>query len=75
MGAEPLQNFAEQSGWVGRWLVIVVMAPREVIYTWNKGGKSGQGKRLEYLLVSEDGAQYCDGSYKRIGKEPEATAD
>ena len=75
MDAEPLQNLTEQSGGVGRWLVTVVMPPREVIYTWNKGGKSGQGKRLEYLLVSEDGAQYCEGSYKRIGKEPKATAD
>ena len=75
MDAEPLQNLTEQSGGVGRWLVTVVMPPREVIYTWNMGGKSGQGKRLEYLLVSEDGAQYCEGSYKRIGKEPKATDD
>ena len=75
MDAESLQTLTEQSGGVGRWLVTVVMPPREVIYTWNKGGKSGQGKRLEYPLVSEDGAQYCEGSYKRIRKEPKATVD
>ena len=70
MDAEPLQNLTEQSGGVGRWLVIVGMDPREVIYKWNKGGKSGEGKKLEFLLVSEDASQYCEGMYKRIGKEP-----
>ena len=75
MDAEPLQNLIEQSGGVGRWLVTVVMPPREDIYSWNKGGKSGEGKRLKYLLVSEDAAQYCEGSYRRIGKEPKATDD
>ena len=66
MDAEPLQNLTEQSGGVGRWLVIIGMSPREVTYKWNKGGKSGEGKRLQYPSVSEDGAQYCEGSYKRI---------
>ena len=75
MDAEPLQNLTEQSGGVGRWLVTVVMPPREVIYSWNKGGRSGEGKKLQYLLVSQDGAQYCEGSYRRIGKEPKATDD
>ena len=75
MDAEPLQNLTEQSGGVGRWLVTVVMPPREIVYKWSKGGKSGEGKRLLYLLVSEDGAQYCEGSYRRIGKEPKATDD
>ena len=75
MEAEPLQNLTEQSGGVGRWLVTVVMPPQEVTYNWNKGGKSGEGKRLQYLLVSEDAAQYCEGSYRRIGKEPKATDD
>ena len=75
MEAEPLQNLTEQSGGVGRWLVIVGMSPREVIYKWNKGGKSGEGKKLEFLLVSEDASQYCEGVYKRIGKEPKATDD
>ena len=75
MDAEPLQNLTEQSGGVGRWLVIVGMNPREVTYKWNKGGKSGEGKKLEYLLVSEDAAQYCEGIFKRIGKEPKATDD
>ena len=75
MNAEPLQNLTEQSGGVGRWLVIVGMNPREVTYKWNKGGKSGEGKKLEFLLVSEDASQYCEGMYKRIGKEPKATDD
>lgn len=68
MDAEPLQNLTQQSGGVGRWLVTVVMPPREVTYNWNKGGKSGEGKKLQYLLVSQDGAQYCEGIYKRSGK-------
>ena len=75
MDAEPLQNLTEQSGGVGCWLVTVVMPPREVIYTWNKGGKSGPGKTSEYLLVSEDDAQYCEGRYMRKEKEPKATVD
>ena len=75
MDAEPLQNLTEQSGGVGRWLVIVGTNPREVTYKWNKGGKSGEGKKLEFLLVSEDAAQYCEGIYKRIGKESQATDD
>ena len=57
MDTEPLQNLTEQSGGVCRWLLTIVGLPQEVKYNWNKGGKSGQGKRLEYLLVSEDGAQ------------------
>ena len=51
------------------------MPPQEVKYNWNKGGKSGEGKKLQYILASEDGAQYCEGIYKRIGKEPKATDD
>ena len=75
MEAEPLQNLTEQSGGVARWLVTVVMPPQEVKYNWNKGGKSGEGKKLQYMLASEDGAQYCEGIYRRIGKEPKATDD
>ena len=75
MDAEPLQNLTEQSGGVGRWLVAVVTPPQEVTYSWNKGGKSGEGKKLLYLLVSKDGTQYCEGSYNRRGKEPKATED
>ena len=46
MDAEPLQNLTQQSGGVGRWLVTVVMPPREVTYNWNKGGKSGEGAEI-----------------------------
>ena len=75
MSAEPLQNLTEQSGGIGRWQLTVVMPSREHTYSWSKGGKSGEGKRLQFLLVSEDGAYYCEGSYRRIGKEPKATED
>jgi len=51
------------------------MPPREVTYNWSKNGKSGEGKKLLLLLVSEDATQYCEGSYRRIGKEPKATDD
>ena len=63
MDAEPLQNLTAESGGVGRWLLTVVMPPREETYTWNKFGKSGESKKLWYLLVSDDGEQYCEGSY------------
>ena len=73
MDTEPLQTLTEQSGGVGRWLLTVVMPPQGVTYNWDRGGKSGEAKKSQYLLVSEDGAQYCEGSYRRIGKEPQAT--
>ena len=73
MEAEPLQNLTEQSAGVGRWLLTCTMPPQEVTYTWNKGGRSGEGRKLQYQLVSEDGTQYCEGSYTRRGKEPKAT--
>ena len=75
MDAEPLQNLTEQSAGVGRWLVSCVMPPREVTYNWNNNGKSGEGKKLLLFLVSENATQYCEGSYRRIGKEPKATDD
>ena len=73
MDAEPLQNLTEQSAGVGSWLVTCAMPPQEVTYTWNKGGRSGEGRKLQFLLVSQDGTQYCEGCYKRMGKEPKAT--
>ena len=73
MEAEPLQNLTEQSAGVGSWLVTCAMPPQEVTYTWNKGGRSGEGRKLQFLLVSQDGTQYCEGCYKKSGKEPKAT--
>ena len=73
MEAEPLQNLTEQSAGVGSWLVTCATPPQEVKYTWNKGAKSGEGRKLQFLLVSQDGTQYCEGCYKRSGKEPKAT--
>ena len=74
MDTEPLQHLTEQSAGVGNWMLTVVSEPHESEYTWNKGGdKHGTGRKLEYVLVSEDCTQYCEGVYKRIGKEPRAT--
>ena len=73
MEAEPLQNLTEQSAGVGRWLLTCTMAPQDIKYNWNKGGRSGEGRKLQWQLVSEDGTQYCEGSYTRRGKEPKAT--
>ena len=73
METEPLQHLTEQSARVGSWMLAVASDPREVEYAWNKGEKSGKGRKLEYVLISEDGTQYCEGIYKRAGKEPKAT--
>ena len=34
---------------------------------------SSKGRKLEYVLVSEDETQYCEGICRRMGKEPKAT--
>ena len=75
MDTEPLQHLTEQSAGVGCWMLKLVNEARESEYKWNKGNNSGTGRKLEYVLVSEDGAQYCEGVYKKIGKEPKATHD
>ena len=41
----------------------------------DKGNKSGTGRKLEWLLVSEDSTEYCPGVYKKAGKEPQATKE
>ena len=64
MDTEPLQHLTEQSAGVGNWMLTLVSEPREVEYTWNKAGKSGNGRKLEYILMSEDDTQYCEGIYK-----------
>ena len=73
MDTEPLQHLTEQSAGVASWMLTLVKEPRDSEYKWNKGEKSGTGRKLECILVSEDGAQYCEGVYKRTGKEPQAT--
>ena len=73
MDTEPLQHLTEQSAGVGSWMLKLVGEPRDTEYTWSKAGKSGKGRKLEYILVSEDQSQYCEGLYRRIGKEPQAT--
>ena len=75
MDTEPLQHLTEQNAGVGSWMLAVVSDPREAEYKWNKGEKSGAGRKLDYALASEDGTQYCEGLYKRVGKEPKATED
>ena len=73
MDTEPLQHLTEQSAGVGKWMLKVVHEPREIDYTWSKGSVSGTGRKLEYNLVSDDSSQYCEGIYKKVGKEPNAT--
>ena len=53
----------------------VVMEPQQIDYTWSKGGKTNTGRKLEFVLVSEDSTKYCQGLYKRMGKEPKASQD
>ena len=73
MSTEPLQHLTEQSAGVGSWMLKVIEEPQEEDYTWNKSGKSGVGRKLSCVLVSEDHTQYCEGVYKKQGKEPQAT--
>ena len=73
MDTEPLQNLTEQSAGVGSWMLKVVNEPRDSTYEWNTEKRSGTGRKLEYLLLSEEASQYCEGVYKRMGKEPKAT--
>ena len=73
MDTEPLQHLTEQSAGVGSWMLILVNEPCESEYKWNKGKDAGTGRKLDCVLVSPDGTQYCEGVYKRIGKEPKAT--
>ena len=75
MDTEPLQHLTDQSAGVGSWMLKVVREPQQSEYKWNKGKASGTGRKLECLLVSEDGTQYCEGIYKRIGREPKATQE
>ena len=70
---EPLHDLTEQSAGVGTWILTVVNDAVESEYNWRKGTYSGTGRKLEYVLVSADVTQYCEGVYKRSGKEPKAT--
>ena len=54
MDTEPLQHLTEQSAGVGSWILKLVNDPQESEYQWNKGNYSGVGRKLEYVLVSED---------------------
>ena len=75
MSSQPLPELTEQSAGVGAWILKVSGEPQASTYPWNKNGKSGTGARLDCVLVSEDSTQYCQGTYKRKGKEPQATRD
>ena len=75
MATEPLQHLTDKSASVGAWMVAIAMEPKEVTFTWNKNGKSGTGRKLECLLVSDDSTQYCEGLCRRQGKEPKANQD
>ena len=73
METEPLQHLTEQSAGVGNWMLTVVSDSKEEEYRWTKGSASGTGRKIEYVLVSKDITQYCQGIYKKTGKEPTAT--
>ena len=75
MATEPLQHLTEQSAGIGAWMLQVTGDPKDTEYTWNKNGKSGKGRKLEIILVSEESSEYCLGVYRRLGKEPKATQD
>ena len=51
----------------------LVNEPLETEYKWNTGDLSGTGRKLEYMLASPDSTQYCEGIFKKMGKEPKAT--
>ena len=75
MATEPLSQLSPRSAGVGAWMLIVASNPRKIEYQWNKNGKSGTGHKLEVVLMSEDSTQYCEGVFKKKGKEPAATKD
>ena len=70
---EPLHDLAEQSAGAGTWILMVVNEAVESEYNWRKGSYSGMARKLEYVLVTANMTQYCEGVYKRSGKEPNAT--
>jgi hypothetical protein len=75
MATEPLQHLTEQSASVGAWMLKVAMEPQVIEYQWVKNGKTMEGRKLEVVLVSEDSTKYCQGLYRRMGKEPKASQD
>lgn len=75
MTTEPLQHLADVCASAGAWMLRVSTVPQDVDYNWNGNGKSGIGRRLERVSVSENCNQYCQGMYKRRGTEPQATKD
>ena len=75
MTTEPLHHLTEQSAGVGTWMVKVAMEPCEVTYSWTKANRTNTGRKLEFVLVSDDATKYCQGVYQRRGKEPKATED
>ena len=76
MATEPLQHLTDQSAGVCSWILKVAMEPQEVTYPFkNQKNERVEGRKLECLLVSEDSTQYCQGLYKRSGREPKATQD
>ena len=75
MATQPLQHLTQQSAYVGAWMLKVAMDPQVIEYNWIKSGKTMEGRKLEFVLVSEDSTKYCQGLYKRMGKEPKASQE
>ena len=54
MTTEPLHHLTEQSAGVGTWMVKVAMEPCDLTYSWTKASRTYQGRKLEFVLVSDD---------------------
>ena len=54
MTTEPLHHLTEQSAGVGAWMLKVAMEPCDLTYTWTKNNKTNNGRKLEFVLVSEE---------------------
>ena len=75
MVAEPLRNLTKQSAGIGKWTLKVATEPSDQECKWTKNGQSNTGRKLECIFVSGVSEEYCQGTFKRYGKEPQASKD
>ena len=68
----PLGELTPTTCGIGTWTLRVVQT-RVIEYTYTWQGQQRQGKKAEYILLSEDSNSYCMGIVKRTGTA--ATAD
>ena len=67
----PLLELTAKTCGVGVWILRVVQ-PRVVEYTYTWQSQQRQGKKAEYILLSEDSNVYCMGVVKCIGSSDTA---